>query len=322
LFQNLGKGVVYNYDKYNDYEVIDSTIYKKGKIFSPYGNFEPRLGFKYELNNLTSIKGSYTRTAQYMQMATNSTAGTPMDMWFTASPNVKPQLSDMASIGMFRNLFNDKLETSLEVYYKEMQNTIDFKDHAVLYGNQRLDGELRFGQAKSYGAELMIQFPSTRLNGWVSYTYSHTERTIKEINEGRTYLAPYDKPHSVNVVLNYELTKRIIVGATWVYATGAPLTIPAYRMEVGNVMVPGYTERNTFRMPDYHRLDLSLTFKGKVKPGRWWQGEWNISAYNAYMRKNAWIIRFVRDEKDPNRTYAEKFYLFSIIPSVTYNFKF
>ena len=257
-----------------------------------------------------------------MQMATNSTAGTPMDMWFTASPNVKPQVSDMVSIGLFRNLFNQRIETSVEAYYKEMQNTIDFKDNAVLYGNQRLEAELRFGRAKSYGVETMISFPSTRLNGWVSYTYSHTERKIKEINDGKAYLAPYDKPHSVNVVLNYELSKRVTSGATWVYATGAPLTIPVQRIEVGNVILPYYTERNTYRMPDYHRLDLSITIKGKQKQGKWWHGEWNFSVYNAYMRKNAWIIQFVRDKEDPYRTYAQKFYLFSIIPSITYNFKF
>ena len=320
LFQNMGKGTVYNLN--SEYQVMDSTVYESGKIFNHYGYFEPRVGFKYELNNLTSIKGSYSRTRQYMQMATNSTAGTPLDLWFTSSPNVKPQLSDMVALGLFRNLFDQKLETSVEVYYKEMQNTIDFKDNAVLYGNPRLEAELRFGRAKSYGVETMVQFPSTRLNGWVSYTYSHTERKIKEINDGKPYLAPYDKPHTVNVVMSYELTKKVSLGATWVYATGAPLTVPTGRMEVGNVILPIYSEKNSYRMPDYHRLDLSLTLKGKQRPGKLWQGEWNFSVYNAYMRKNAWIIKFLQDQKDPNRTYAEKVYLFSMIPSITYNFKF
>jgi outer membrane cobalamin receptor len=320
LFQNIGKGTVYNLtDKYS---VLDSTVYPSGKIFNHYGKWEPRVGFKYELNDLTSIKGSYSRTVQYMQMASTSTAGTPLDLWYTASPNVEPQTSDMGALGIFRNLLENMLETSLEVYYKEMNHVIDFKDHAIQYGNTRLEADLRFGRAKSYGTEVMIAFPSTRLNGWVSYTYSHTVRKIAAINEGREYLAPYDKPHTVNVVLSYDLSKRTTIGATWVYATGAPITFPVGRGEYGNVIFPIYTERNTYRMPDYHRLDLSLTLRSKVKPNRWWHGEWNFSIYNAYMRKNVWYIKFLQDKNDPNRTYAEKIYLFSLIPSVTYNFKF
>jgi outer membrane receptor for ferrienterochelin and colicin len=160
-----------------------------------------------------------------MQMASNSTAGTPIDLWFTASPNVEPQLSDMASVGLFRNFFDQKLETSVEVYYKEMKNVIDFKDHASLYGNPQLEAELRFGRAKSYGSEFSIQFPSTRLNGWISYTYSHTIRKIDNVNRGKEYLAPYDKPHTVNVVLSYDMNENISLGATWVYSTGAPITL-------------------------------------------------------------------------------------------------
>jgi hypothetical protein len=320
LFQNIGKGTVFNLS--DNYEVKDSTVYPSGKIFNSYGNLEPRFGVKYELNDLTSLKGSYSRTVQYMQMASTSTAGTPLDLWYTASPNVEPQISDMGAVGVFRNFLNNKLETSLEFYYKEMNNVIDFKDHAIQYGNTRLEADLRFGRAKSYGAEVMVAFPTTRLNGWVSYTYSHTVRKIEAINEGREYLAPYDKPHSVNIVLSYNLSKRTTIGATWVYATGAPITFPVGRGEFGNVVFPIYTDRNTYRMPDYHRLDLSLTVKNKIKPNRWYQGEWNFSIYNAYMRKNVWYIKFLQDKDNGNITFAQKIYLFSLIPSVTYNFKF
>lgn len=320
LFQNMGKGTVYNINE--AYEATDSTVYSSGKIFNNYQGLEPRLGIKYEINDMTSVKASYSRTRQYMQMATNATAGTPLDLWFTASPNVKPQISDQYAVGVFRNLFNNKLQTSVEVYYKTMNNVIDFKDHAQLLLNRKIEAELRFGKGKAYGAEFMIEFPETRLNGWVSYTYSHTERTIPEINKGKTFIAPYDKPHNVNIVLNFNLSKRASLGGTWVYATGAPATFPTGRAVYGNKILPIYTDRNTYRLPDYHRLDVAFTLRSKEKPGRWWHGEWNFSVYNLYGRKNAWVIKFIEDKEIENTTHAEKLYLFYIVPSITYNFKF
>lgn len=319
-FYNIGEGTVYQIN--DEYEANDSIVYAKGNFFHNYGGFEPRFGIKYEFNPLTSVKASYSRTRQYMQMATNGTAGTPMDLWFTASPNVEPQIADQYALGLFRNFFNHKLQTSVEVYYKDLDNVIDFKDHANLYLNKKLEAELRFGTGRAYGAEFLVQFPDGRLNGWVSYTYSRTERKIEAINNGKRYLAPYDKPHNVNVVLNYELSKRVSVGAVWVYSSGAPATFPSGRMVYGNKIFPVYTERNTFRIGDYHRMDLSLTLKGKEKAKRLWQGEWNFSLYNVYSRKNTWVTQFVEDKDNPNMTKAQKVYLFPIIPAVTYNFKF
>ena len=320
LFQNLGKGTVYNLN--DAHEAIDSVVYPSGKIFNKYRGWEPRLGIKYELNKMTSIKASYSKTRQYMQMATNATAGTPLDLWFTASPNVQPQVSDQYAIGIFRNLLNNKLQTSIEVYYKNMDHVIDFKDHAQLLLNRKLESELRFGNGEAWGAEFLVQFPETRLNGWISYTYSHTERTISEINNGKAFIAPYDKPHNINIVLNFDISKRVSLGGTWVYSTGAPATFPTGRAVYGNKIIPIYTQRNTYRLPDYHRLDLALTLKSKNKPGKLWQGEWNFSIYNAYLRKNAWVIKFIEDKEQANTTRAEKVYLFSIVPSITYNFKF
>lgn len=319
-FYNIGEGTVYQIN--DEYEANDSIVYAKGNFFHNYGGFEPRFGIKYEFNPLTSVKASYSRTRQYMQMATNGTAGTPMDLWFTASPNVEPQIADQYALGLFRNFFNHKLQTSVEVYYKDLDNVIDFKDHANLYLNKKLEAELRFGTGRAYGAEFLVQFPDGRLNGWVSYTYSRTERKIEAINNGKRYLAPYDKPHNVNIVLNYELSKRVSVGAVWVYSSGAPATFPSGRMVYGNKIFPVYTERNTFRIGDYHRMDLSVTLKGKEKAKRLWQGEWNFSLYNVYSRKNTWVTQFVEDKDNPNMTKAQKVYLFPIIPAVTYNFKF
>lgn len=319
-FQNMGKSKVYDYDA--NYNAINSSLYKKGEIYHTYWNLAPRLGIKYMLNKVSSLKASYSRTNQYVQIAQNSTAGTPLDIWFPASPNVEPQIADQIALGYFRNFYRNRLETSVEVYYKNMQQIIDFKDHANLLLNKKLDGELRFGEGMAYGAEFMLRMNYPRLNGWVSYTYSHTQRTVSAINDGEPYVAPHDKPHSISAVLSYKLGNQLTAASTWVYATGQPVTFPTGRYEYNGKLVPVYSDRNDYRMPDYHRLDFSLTWEGKQNPKRKWHSEWNLSVYNAYNRKNAWAINFVQDKNNPKQTYAEKTYLFSIIPALTYNFKF
>ena len=320
IFQNFGDATVYNYDE--NYNSTDSTIYAKGEFFNTYAGLEPRLGLNYSFNDENSLKASYSRTRQYLQLAQNSTAGTPLDIWFPSSPNVKPQLSDQVSIGYFRNFRQNTIETSVEAYYKKMRNTIDFKDHANLLLNPKLEGELRFGEAESYGLEFMINITEKKFNGWISYTLSRTERIIEGINDGHAYFAPYDKPHDIAIVLNYQLTDRLLIGSNWIYSSGLPYTFPTGRYEILGQIVPVYSDRNSFRYPDYHRMDLSITLTGKERPGKRFNGEWNLSVYNLYNRKNAWAINFVEDENNPNVTYAEKTYLFSVIPALTYNFSF
>jgi hypothetical protein len=320
IFQNVGPGTYYNYDE--NYNPTDSTVYKNGDIFNTYAKLEPRFAFTYLLNQVSSVKGSYSHTAQYITLAQNSTAGTPLDIWFPATPNVKPQLCDQFALGYFRNFSNNMFEASGEIYYKDLRNVIDFRDHAQLLLNQYIEGELRIGTGYSYGIETMIRKNEGMLTGWISYTYSRAYREIPEINNGNKYRAPYDKPHAVSVVVNYDITKRLNTSATWVYATGLPVTFPTGRASVGSVILPIYSDRNAYRMPDYHRLDFSVTLKGKEKPDKKWHGEWNFSIYNAYNRHNAWSINFTGDSENPDVTYAEKTYLFAIIPAVTYNFKF
>ncbi len=320
LFQNMGYGVVFNYN--DRYEPTDSTVYGKGEIFHSYDGLEPRFGINYALNETSSIKANYSRTKQYIHLASNSTSGTPLDIWFASSPNVEPQVADQFALGYFRNFRDNTLETSVEAYYKKNHHAIDFKDHAELLLNQYLEGELRFGTAESYGLELYAKYQKDKFNGWVSYTLSKSTRKISEINDGKVYPSSYDKPHNVAVVANYELNKRLSIGMNWVFASGSPVTFPTGRAIFGNKVVPVYSDRNSYRMPAYHRLDLSVTLKDKEKAGRKWHGEWNFSVYNAYGRKNAWVINFEQDPDNPNVTYAEKTYLFSIVPSITYNFNF
>jgi hypothetical protein len=319
-FHNMGPSTVYNYD--DAYVAVDSTVYGRGEFYQYFGGLEPRIAVSFLLDEVSSLKASYSRNRQYIQLAQNSTAGTPLDVWFPSSPNVDPQIADQVAVGYFRNFWNDRLEASVEAYYKKINNAIDFKDHAMLLLNPHMEGELRIGEGRSGGLEFLVRKNSGRLTGWISYTWSRTERIVPEINNGDPYPAPYDKPHDLAIVLNYEISKRIWISGNWVYSTGLPVTFPTGRFEYMGNIAPVYSSRNAYRMPDYHRLDLSVSLAGKEIPGRRWGWDLNLSAYNAYARKNAWAINFVQDENDPNLTYAEKTYLFSIVPALTFNFHF
>jgi hypothetical protein len=320
LFQNIGEGTVYDFD--NNYEVVDSTVYSSGEVYKNYWGLEPRFGINYLFAKDWSFKFNYNRSRQTIQQAANTSAGSPLDIWFPASPNVKPQVADQFAFGVFRNLKNGVYQLSVEAYYKDMKNTIDFADHAELLLNKYLEGELRVGNAKAYGAEFLVKKTEGKLTGWIGYTLSRSERKIPEINDGKTYSAPFDKTHDLSVVLNHQLSKRVSLSANWVYSTGQPVTLPVQRYEVNGTIIPYYSERNGARYDDYHRLDLSLTLQSKNKKQRPWSGEWVFSIYNVYNQKNTWALNFVQDEENPNETYAEKTYLFPIIPAVTYNFKF
>ena len=320
VFQNTGPGTVFHYDE--NYKAIDSTVYRTGIFYNTYAGLEPRLGLLYEFDEKSSLKASYARTYQFLQLAQNTTVGTPLDIWFPASPNIKPQIGDQVAVGYFRNFRKNTIETSVEVYYKWMDHVIDFKDFAQLLLNTQMEGEVRVGKAHSYGAEFFVKLNEKKLNGWISYTYSRVLRQIPGINNGNQYPAPYDKPNNLSVVLNYKLSKRWMVSANWVYATGAPVTFPTGRAVIDGKVVAIYSDRNAYRYQDYHRLDLSATLSSKEKPKRKFSWDLNFSVYNAYNRHNTWSINFTQDNINHDVTYAEKVYLFGIIPSITFNFHF
>ncbi len=320
MFQNMGDATSYSFD--DNYEKTDSATYDRWEIFNTFSGLEPRLSLNYTLNPKSSIKASYSRTLQYMHLASNSTAGSPLDVWVPSSPNIDPQLADQVALGYFRNFFDNSIETSVEIYYKDMQNQIDFKDFADLMLNAEYESEFRIGNAWSYGAEFFIRKQQGKFTGWISYTLAKAERKIPEINDGKIYSSSYDRPHNISIVAMYDLTKRWNVSATWVYASGSPVTFPTGRYEQGNMIVPIYSERNGYRMPDYHRMDLSITLKSKEKPNKRMTSDLNLSIYNIYNRHNAWMINFSQDEDNPNTTVAELVYVFPIIPSLTWNFHF
>ena len=317
MYQNIGAETLYLFDEnYNNY---DSIIYGKGEIFNTEVNLEPRLAMMYRLSATSSVKASYSRTVQYAQLATNSTGGLPFDVWFPTNPNIKPQKCDQFAIGYFRNFRGNDIETSCELFYKNLTDVIDFVDDAFFYGNLLIDGEVRTGKGRSYGAEFLIRKNYGKLTGWISYTYSRSFRTVPGISHDQEYRSPYDRPHNISIVINYEFTDRFNVSTNWVYNTGQPITYPYGKFtDHGSTYAIYNGYRNQSRYPDYHRLDLSVTWKGKQH--KRWQGEWNVSIYNVYGRHNTWAVMFTPGENDTLET--EKLYLFSVIPSISYNFKY
>jgi hypothetical protein len=319
-FQNIGPGTFYTYDE--NFKVADTTVYRRGKIYNTYRGLEPRFSLTVLLNEFSSVKFSYNRTRQYIQLASNSTSSSPLDIWFPCSPNVKPQIADQVAVGYFMNLNKEMYQASVEVYYKNMQNAIDFKDHANLLLNPYLEGELRFGRAWAYGSEFLVKKTEGKFSGWISYTLSRTQKQIAGINNGKPYLAKSDQTHNLSITASYEITARFSVSTNFVYSTGAAVTMPVGKYEFMGKTIPLFSERNGQRLPDYHRWDLAATLKGKNKPNRKWEGEWVFSIYNVYNRANAYTITFKKSETNPDETVAEMLYLFGVIPSITYNFNF
>ncbi|MDR2937621.1 MAG: TonB-dependent receptor [Prevotellaceae bacterium] len=328
LFQNLGNDTVMYYDENYKLGIVDKKKFDKGEVYNSYFGLEPRVGAVFQINDNSSVKGSYSRTLQYLHLMSNASAASPLDVWLPSSPNIKPQSAHQGSVGYFRNFLDDAVETSGEIFYKRLNNVVDFKDHAQLMMNQHLEGEVRSGIGEAYGLELMVRKNTGKFTGWVSYTYSRSFRKIKTVNNDEWYSSPADKPHALNIVLSYELTKRIDLSASWTYSTGAPATFPesGYYLPDGvfagdNDFVPLYGKRNSYRTPDYHRLDVAATFELRKRGG--YEHELNVSLYNAYGRHNPWFIQFADDDTPTSSTkYAESIYLFSVVPSVTYNFKF
>lgn len=318
MFSYIGAGNVYTYN--NEGGIVDTTSYKSGELIQNYGGFEPRFLVNYLLNEKSSVKFSYTRNRQYIHLITNFTSSSNIDIWQPSTSIVEPEIADQFALGYFRNLKQNKFETSVEIYYKNLQNQIDIKNGAEIIMNEQVESDLVFGNGYSYGIEFFLRKKVGKLTGWLSYTWSKTERQFDEINNGDYFPAVYDRTHDISIVGVYNFTKRLSVSATWVYYTGNAVTYPVGRYEIGSQIVPVYSDRNSQRMPDYHRLDIGLTLKNKEK--RKFDSSWNFSVYNAYARQNAYTISFRPKENSPMETEAVQMSLFSIVPSITYNFKF
>lgn len=318
LLSNIGPGEFYEFDENG--ELLETYKIDRGRFLKPQGGLEPRIALNYMFNNINSVKASYNRMYQFLHLLTNTTTTTPTDLWLPSSNNVKPQISDQVSLGYFRNFRSNEYESSLEVYYKDLHNQIDYKNGADLVFNSTVESELVFGRGWAYGAELMLKRNNGRLNGWLSYTWSKTMRQFDEINGGKPFPARQDRTHDVSVVAMYDITRKLKLSATWVFYTGNAVTFPSGKYEIEGKTIGYYTERNGYRMPDYHRLDLGLVWQRK-KTNRF-ESSWNFSVYNAYARENAYFIDFRTKEDNPSETEAVQVSLFRAIPSVSYRFKF
>ena len=318
LFSSIGTGTEYTYDEVSD--VVDSATYPKGKIYNTYGGFEPRLLMDYIINDSSSVKVSYARTRQYIHLLSNTTSTTPFDLWVPSNNNILPEIADQYTLGYFRNFSNNMYETSIEVYYKSLQNQIDYRNGANLILNNKVESQLVFGKGWGYGTEFLIRKKYGKLTGWISYTLSKTKRQFPDINGGNTFLAKQDRPHNIAIVGMYELNPRLTFSATWIYISGNVVTFPSGRYFIDGNIVPYYTERNGYRMPDYHRLDIGLTWQRKKTPR--FESNWNFSIYNVYARANAYAINFQPDPNDPTKMQAVQLSLFRFVPAITYNFKF
>lgn len=318
MFNQFGSGWANVYS--DDNEVVHSEHFEEGEIMQSYFVFEPRLALNYILSENSSIKASYNRMSQFLHLLSNSTSGQPTDTWMPSSTNINPLLVNQMALGYFRNFHNNQYEFSIETYYKRLQNITDYKDGANVLLNEHIESYILQGEGRSMGGEFYLKKKSGKLTGWLSYTLSKSENKVPGINDQQWYPSKLDKTHDVSVVGSYQLSKKLSLSATWIYYTGNAVTFPSGKYEYGGITRPYYTERNGYRMPEYHRLDFNLHLLGTTT--RRFQSSWDFSIYNVYNRYNAYTISFRENEENPNKTEAVKLSLFGIIPSVTWNFKF
>jgi len=301
------------------FNALDST----GKIASTvktYVNPEFRLAVSYQLNEASSVKASYVDNTQNMHLISSTNAGFPTDQWVVSNHLIKPERSHQVSLGYYKNFRENAYELTVETYYKALENQIDYKDGANLLGNGTIETELLFGKGRAYGAEWLVRKKTGRLTGWIGYTLSKSEKQIPGINEGKWYNAVQDRTHDISIVGMYKLNPKWTLSANWVYTTGNAVSFPSGKYKEDGRTVYYYSERNGYRMPAYHRLDLSATVQ--LKERKHYTSELAFGVYNAYNRNNAFIITFRDNKTDPNKTEAVQTTLFGAVPFISYNFKF
>ncbi len=318
--------------------VIEKQRIETNKVLAGFNNLEPRFSIKYELTENTSLKASYNRMAQYIHLLSNTQASVPLDVWTPSSNNIMPQIGDQIALGYFRNfiLGGQEFEFSAETFYKEMQNQIDYIDGADLLLNQTVEAELMSGFGRAYGLELFLKKRKGKFTGWISYTLSRSERQVAGINNRDWYPTRFDKTHNLYLVGNYELNERWNIGANFIFSSGVPGTFPTNRIEYQGFVIPHNADglRNNYRLPAYHRLDISATYEPRANENRKWKSSWTFGLYNVYSRRNPFGIYFRQEVPKENPTPAERvdqssnteairFSVLGIpVPAVTYNFTF
>lgn len=317
-FSVLGGGNFYTYD--NNQQVVDTIRTGRSDFVKTYWNLEPRFSFAYQLDDNSSVKAGYTRSTQNFHLLTTSDMVSPTDRWVANTNYIKPEIGNQVSLGYFRNFMNDTYEFGAEVYYKTLDNQIDFKNGAETYDKDNVETELLFGEGRTYGLEVFLKKRVGRLNGWISYTLSKSEKKIEKINNFEWYPSNQDRRHNLSVVGIFELSKKWTISGTWVYASGSPMTFPSGKYVVDGHILYHYEGRNKQRAAAFHRLDLGATCI--LKQSNKFYSELTFSIYNAYGRKNPYLYGFRQSKEDKLQSESYMIYLFSIIPSVSWNFKF
>jgi hypothetical protein len=298
-------------------ELLETRTYDTWETVEYQQGLEPRFSASFVLSDHNSIKLGYNRNFQYLHQLSNATTSSPTDVWVPSSNNVKPQIADQIALGYYHNFKSNTYQTSAEIYYKDFQNQIDYRPGADLVFNDLVEGELVYGDGEAYGLEFQVKKTKGKFTGWLSYTLSRSLRQFDDIDNGRKFSARQDRIHDISVVMMYELNEKIALSAAFVYYTGDAVTFPFGKYEQDGIVLPYYQERNSYRMPDYHRLDLGCTWYMKERPK--FTHNWNFSIYNAYARENAYTITF-REAEDGSQE-AVQTTLFRLIPAITYNFE-
>lgn len=327
FYNYLGKGTVFYYKDTipnEEQPLLKESSVADWKTIKSYNNPEPRFSLNYVINDKSSVKLSYNRMAQYIQIVSNTAASTPLDVYTPVTNNIKPLIADQGAIGYFRNFKDNMFETSLEVYYKYMQNQLDYIDNADLLLNKYLEAQLLQGLGRAYGAELYIRKVKGNFTGWVSYTYSKTERLVRGISNDEWFFSKYDRTHMLNTTATYDY-KRLSFSANFIYLTGTPATFPNAKLQLQSINIPYNTDnkRNNYRNTPYHRLDIAITYNLTRNPEAKKKHSIVFSVYNVYNRRNAFSIYFRTKEGEPMQTEAVRYSVIgSVVPALTYNFRF
>ncbi|GGI27975.1 collagen-binding protein [Pedobacter mendelii] len=329
---NLYESAPVVYDKqlgiYNSAQPNAVQRFAKNKIVDKFIYPEPRLALSVQLNERESIKLSYHRIVQYLHLISNTNSPTPVDVWTPSDRYFKPQIADQLGLGYFRNLDNNQYSLEVETYFKKVQNRLDYIDGANLVGNDALEQVILSGKSRAYGLEVLFRKNYGKLTGWLSYTLSRTEQQTRGansdepgINNGNWYLTNFDKPHNLSLTSFYKLNDKLSIGATFTYQTGRPTSYPVGKFDYAGIQIPIYGARNAYRLPDFHHLDLSLSYIPNPKSIKRIRGEWVLSIYNLYNRKNTSSVNFGQNG-DTYQSESIRLSIFGIVPAITYNFKF
>ncbi len=309
-----------------DASIIGQETYVDNQKIVGYMNIEPRLSIGFTLNQVSSLKASYNRHHQYLHSLSNTSSITPIEIWKASDQFLEPLRNDQVSLGYFRNFKENQFETSLEFYYRQLDNIIDYRNAARILLNPSMEQAIIAGNGRGYGMELYIKKNTGRLTGWLSYSFSRTEKQIKgnfpeeTVNNGNFYPAEFDRPHNLSIVGSYQVNRRLYFGANFLYSTGTPFTGPEVRFVSNNTFLTYFTERNQYRIPTYHRLDLSMRIDESLRKEKKLRGSWVFSIYNIYARRNAYSI-FIGERNSSSPTAFQLSVLGRIFPSIAYNLR-